>query len=46
MVSFLLVPMAVTPEFINWLGIVFGLGNKLPRKVIQWPIHFAGKIPM
>ena len=27
--------MAVTPELINWLGIVLGLGNKLHRKVIN-----------
>ena len=33
-------PMAVTPELIYWLGIVLVLGNKLPRKVMQWPKHF------
>ena len=30
LVSFLLAPMAVTAELINWLGIVLVLGNKLP----------------
>ena len=27
--------MAVTPELINWLGIVLELGNKLPGEVIK-----------
>ena len=34
--------MAVTPELIYWLGIVWELGNKLPRKVINGQNIFCG----